>query len=237
MAKGSGMPVLFLHGYTASLAMWSATVDALSGAYNCLTMDLRGHGKSQSASRESYSLAAMAEDALRVLNENEVEERAVIVGHSLGGMIAQHLAVHHQDRISGLVLSSTTCFAPGRERFTPLIEGAVNLAHMTPEERQADPALMHSLPLDEDTAWGCGEAIMNLPRYDLDLGDFPFPAMAIYGDQDSENILKGSKQLIAALPDWSESIIVGAGHVPQISHPEAYAEALMDFLKDIASDD
>lgn len=165
-----------------------------------------------------------------VLNHDGVE-RAVVIGHSLGGMIGQHLAVHHQNRLAALVLSSTTCFAPPRNRFEPPIEGAVALAQMSTKDRAANPSLRHSSPLDEETAWGCGEAVMALPRYDESLTGFPFPALAIYGDKESDTILEGSRQLISAIPDCGESVIVDASHVPQITQAEAYTEALLDFSR------
>ena len=229
-ATGTGMPILFLHGFTSSLEMWRTPIKALSQTYRCLCMDLRGHGQSTGGNRNIYSLSAMAEDALKVLNHDGVE-RAVVIGHSLGGMIGQHLAVHHQNRLTALVLSSTTCFAPPRNRFEPLIEGAVALAQMSTKDRAANPSFRHSSPLDEETAWGCGEAVMALPRYDESLTGFPLPALAIYGDKDSDTILEGSRQLISAIPDCGESVIVDASHVPQITQAEAYTEALLDFLR------
>ena len=233
--KGSGPAILFLHGFTSSLAMWEAAIKSLAGSYRCLAMDLRGHGKSQSSARDKYTLAIMANDALQILNDAGVEQ-AFVIGHSLGGIIAQHLAVHHQNRLVGLVLSSTTCFAPDRERFTSLIEGAIELANMSAAERDANPALRHSNPLDPDTAWGCGETVVTLPRYDSQLTGFSLPTLVVYGDGDSETILSGSKQLIASIPDCRESVIIGAGHVPQITHAEAYAQAILDFFADVNGD-
>ncbi len=234
--KGTGPTLLFLHGFTASLAMWDAPIKTLSKSFHCLAKDLRGHGRSQRSVRENYTLAAMADDALQVLNDDNTNQ-AIVIGHSLGGMIAQHLAIHHQNRLTGLVLSSTTCLAPDRERFTPLIEGAISLAAMSASEREANPALRHSSPLDENTAWGCGEAVITLPRYDKQLTNFPLPALVIYGDGDSDTILQGSKQLISSIPECPESVVVGAGHVPQITHAEAYTQALRDFFNDVESDD
>ena len=233
--KGKGPTLLFLHGFTASLSMWNAPIRTLSKSFHCLAIDLRGHGRSQSCARNKYSLAAMADDVLQILNDDGTDQ-AIVIGHSLGGMIAQHLAIYHQNWLTGLVLSSTTCLAPERERFTPLIEGAISLAAMSAAEKEANPALRHSNPLDEDTAWGCGEAVMTLPRYDRQLTNFALPSLIIYGDGDSGTILEGSKQLSASIPECRESVIVGAGHVPQITHSEAYTQALLDFFNDIEMD-
>jgi 3-oxoadipate enol-lactonase len=231
-AIGAGLPILFLHGFTSSHEMWRGPVKTLSASYQCLCMDLRGHGQSSVSQRSAYTLAAMADDALSVLNQQDVE-RAVVIGHSLGGMIAQHLAVHHQNRLAALVLSSTTCMAPPRDRFEPLIEGAIALARIPADDRATNSALQHSSPLDEDTAWGCGEAVMTLPRYDEQLAGVALPVLAIYGEKDSDTIINGSQQLVSAIPDCGESIVLDAGHVPQITHTEAYTEAVQDFLKNI----
>ena len=231
-ASGDGFPILFLHGFTASLGLWNGVSSVFSTSFRCINMDLRGHGKSSPGPRESYSLESLSGDALKILDDDETD-RAIVIGHSLGGMIAQHLAVHYQGRIAALVLSSTTCFVPPRDAFVPLIKGAIALASMSAEEKAMNPALRHSSPLDEDTAWGCGETILSLARYDQMLESFASPSLVIYGDQDSESIVKGSQQLVASIPLSRESIVLGAGHVPQVTHAEAYNEALSDLLQDL----
>ncbi len=232
--RGSGPAILFLHGFTATRALWSAQMAALPGSLTGIAMDLRGHAESESGPQDTYSIRSLAADALAVLDDAGCET-AIIAGHSLGGMIAQHMAVHCPSRVSGLVLSSTTCLAPDPQRFKPLIEGAIALADMPEEERAAHPLLCHSVPLDAATAWGCGKAILNLKRYDLELSPFTKPALVIFGDDDSDNIKDGSALLAKALPAAVKLEIPGSGHVPQLSHTDVYTAALSEFLNDAAA--
>jgi pimeloyl-ACP methyl ester carboxylesterase len=227
--RGTGPCLLFLHGFTATRALWSGQMDAFADTHTCIAMDLRGHGDSASGPQESYSIGSLAGDALAVLDDAGFES-ATVAGHSLGGMIAQHLAVHHADRMGAVILSSTTCRGPERERFEPLIKGAIALADMPEEDREADPLLRHSSPITAATGWGCGEAIMGLAPYDEQIGSFAKPALLVFGTDDSGNIRDGSALLAAALPGAKTVEIAGAGHVPQLSHAAAYNAALADFL-------
>ena len=229
---GDGLPILFLHGFAASSKLWARVSGVFSTSFRCLSMDIRGHGKSSPGPRHNYSIAALSEDALIIL-DREYANHAILVGHAMGGMIAQHIAARRPERIAATVLSSTTCFAPPHEAVEDLMQASMSLQLMSPEQRESNPTLRYLSTLDEDTALGCCEAILGLPRYDLELSLLGSPALTIYGDEDDQYVIEGSKQLCNSIPDCQESIILGAGHVPQITHVEAYTEALSDFLQDL----
>ena len=129
--EGAGPPVLFMHGYTSTIALWRDQVPVFSPDYRLICMDLRGHGESEGTDIEGYNFAALAADALAVLDQEGVE-RATIVGHSMGGMVAQELLARHGDRVGAAVFSSTTCKAPAPEYFQPVVEWAVSLAISPP---------------------------------------------------------------------------------------------------------
>ncbi|MFL2771953.1 MAG: alpha/beta fold hydrolase [Rhodospirillaceae bacterium] len=229
---GDGLPILFLHGFAASSKLWAAVSGVFSTSFRCLSMDIRGHGKSSPGPRHNYSIEALAEDALMVL-DREHANHAILVGHAMGGMITQHIAARHPERIAASVFSSTTCFAPPRYAVEDLMKASISLQLTSPEQRASNPTLRHLSPLDKDIALGCCEAILGLPRYDLELSLLGSPALAIYGDEDDQYVIEGSKKLCTSIPDCQESIILGAGHIPQITHVEAYTEALSDFLQDL----
>jgi lipase len=95
-------PVLLLHGVTDSGECWPDTVRHLVATRDVLTLDARGHGASDLPD-EPFTIAALADDAARAVGE-AVGRAAVVVGHSMGGLAAQELALRHPDLVVGLVL-------------------------------------------------------------------------------------------------------------------------------------
>jgi len=228
--EGAGPPVLFLHGYTSSIALWRDQVPVFSPDYRLICMDLRGHGESEGTEMDGYTFAALAGDAVAVLDQEGVEQ-ATIVGHSMGGMVAQELLARHGDRVSAAVFSSTTCKAPAREYFQPLVEWAVKLGDIPAGERAADPLTRSCMPVSEATARGCGEMQMNMENFADSLKGSATPGLVIRGSKESSGILSGSSMLLDVLPNAQEAVIDGAGHVPQITHPAVYNDVLAGFLR------
>jgi aminoacrylate hydrolase len=103
---GSGPPLLLVTGVNGLASFWPPSlVDALAARYTVILHDQRGAGRS-SKSRILYSVAQMCEDVLRICDARGIP-RADIVGHSLGGAIAQTLALDHPGRIGRMVMSAT----------------------------------------------------------------------------------------------------------------------------------
>ncbi len=108
---GSGLPIVFLHGFPLDHSMWAgqwplATAGGiLAGRVRLVAPDLAGFGGSDGPA--TGSIAAMAEDVVAMLDGLGIQERVVVCGLSMGGYVAQHLAVSHADRLAGLVLVDT----------------------------------------------------------------------------------------------------------------------------------
>lgn len=108
---GKGPPVLFIQGSGVHGSGWGPQIEALSERYQCLSFDNRGIGESQPRGA-AITVEQMAEDAL-VLMDTVGWSSAHVVGHSLGGLIALHLALSAPNRVRSLALLCT--FARGRD--------------------------------------------------------------------------------------------------------------------------
>jgi rifampin ADP-ribosylating transferase len=98
----SGTPVLLLHGYADSHRFWEPVLPHLADDLRVLAVTQRGHGDSDKP-MVGYDLPTLAEDVAAFLDVVDVP-RAVLVGHSSGGLVAQHVAVSHPEHVAGLVL-------------------------------------------------------------------------------------------------------------------------------------
>jgi pimeloyl-ACP methyl ester carboxylesterase len=114
--RGEGPPVLFIQGTAIHGDGWKPQIDGLRDRYACLSFDNRGMSRSQPVGDAPITVAQLAEDALAIMDAAKWDS-AHVVGHSLGGMIAQELALTARSRVKTLSLLCT--FAEGRAATRP----------------------------------------------------------------------------------------------------------------------
>ncbi len=102
---GTGPPLVLLHGFPLSSAMWLAQREGLSGDHQVITPDLRGFGGSRLGDDEP-SIDAMADDVAELLDTLSLD-KAVVGGLSMGGYVTMALARRHPSRLSGVILADT----------------------------------------------------------------------------------------------------------------------------------
>jgi pimeloyl-ACP methyl ester carboxylesterase len=113
---GDGPPMLLLHGYTDRVEMWSGPADSLARSHRVIVPDLRGFGKSTVPTRLDQYGKAMMWDLVALLNDLAVP-RAHVVGYSMGGLLAAHLALDVPDRVASVTLVAGALFADSAEAY------------------------------------------------------------------------------------------------------------------------
>ncbi len=136
---GSGPPVLFVHGWQARARLWRSLSDPLSATHTCIGLDLRGFGAS-AAAPGPYTIVRASRDLDALLDAVGRAEPAIVVGHSMGGAIAQRFAIDRPDRVLALVL-----IAPVPASGLPLSQSARAFFDATPGNADATHRFIDAL--------------------------------------------------------------------------------------------
>ena len=230
---------MLLHGFGGTHRAWDR-VAARLGAERYLAPDLRGHGVARDARPVTFD--AIVADVLA-----QAPERFVLAGYSMGGRIAQHVALAAPERVERLVLISTTAGIDSAEERAARRASDERLAQRL-ERDGLEPfvATWRDQPLFEgDPDWVTAEAQADQRRNDAAalaavlrgigtgsmaplwerLGELTMPAVVLAGERDAKFRALGER-LRAALPDARLDIAPDAGHSVQLEAPEAVDHAL-----------
>jgi pimeloyl-ACP methyl ester carboxylesterase len=257
-AGAGGAPLLLLHGFTGAKEDFGDWMDRLGDeGWHTVAPDLRGHGESSKPEIEdAYSLEVMAADAF-ALADALGWGRFVLLGHSMGGMVAQIMALKEPERLRGLVLMNThhgvvdtiepEIAAAGAE--VARTQGMTVLGELisqlsNPLDSPADARLRAERPGYAefgDRKFAASSASMYAgmvgsmfgaaDRLDR-LAGFEPPTLVLVGEQD-KGFLGPSQRMAAALPQATYRCIPDAGHSPQFENPDAWWSALTEFLTSV----
>lgn len=243
--RGEGQPLLLLHGLFLDHTAFDPLLDPLAGS-RLIAPDLRGHGRSEHRSDER-TLWEVMEDQVALLDRLEIE-RAVWVGHSVGGPIALRAALRHPDRVAALVLISTQAGPEHPERF-PVYEA---FAQTVARDGWTDETLRGLATFNFGTGVAAevreqwierwrARPVEDVPaivrsltgRESLlgRLGEVRALSLVIYGDQDRLALQPDEvEQMVQGLPQTEFVPIPAAGHTPMLEQPDAVAAAITTFL-------
>ncbi|MGI1660875.1 3-oxoadipate enol-lactonase [Palleronia sp. KMU-117] len=239
-----GAPVVFANALGTDLRLWDALVPLLPQGLRLLRYDMRGHGLS-SCPAAPYSMGALVGDAARLLDHLGVRD-CVFVGLSIGGMVAQGLAVKRLDQVRAMVLSNTAAKIGTAETWAARIDtvraGGIEALADATMERWFTPAFRATPQVQlwrnmltrqpEDGYAGCAAAISGTDFYTT-TASLSLPTLAIAGDHDGSTPADLVRETAALVKGSRFQLIRGAGHLPCVEKPEAYAAALTGFLRDI----
>ncbi|MBK8440030.1 MAG: 3-oxoadipate enol-lactonase [Rhodobacter sp.] len=232
--------LVFLHSLGTSSGLWAGVATHLP-LHRLLALDLRGHGESD-VPPAPYAMGMLIRDVERVIDHFDLKD-TVLIGVSLGGMIAQGLAVKRLDLVRGLVLSNTAVrigtAAQWQDRIATVRDhGLGAIADATMERwmgrdwaaNPALPALRDGFLKTDPQGWmGCAAAIAGTDFYEV-AATLRLPTLAIAGANDGSTPPDLVRETADLIPGAQFRLIRGAGHLPMAEKPQAYAATLAAFL-------
>ncbi|HLZ70421.1 MAG TPA: alpha/beta hydrolase [Dehalococcoidia bacterium] len=250
--QGEGFPVLLIPGFLGSTFSFRHTMPALAAQFRVLAVDLPGFGYSDRGAQIEYSASNWVSLLAEFLGRQGIE-RAVVLGHSLGGGVAQRLALEHPELVERLVLVSSTSAAEpprlpprGSRRLYRLGQAWVMPRHGAMRwfaQRSAfDPAFITDDVVEgyarSSRLPGSAAAVRKVLRdaakdARLDLSQIAAPALLLWGEGDRVVDLKVGRRLAEQLPHARLEVVEQAGHLPLEEQPEACNRLLLDFLHDL----
>lgn len=252
--EGRGRPVVWLHGLGGTWRDFEPQLDHLAGRYRCIVPELRGHGRTPIVPGP-FSTATLADDVMAVLAALAVD-RAVVVGLSMGGLVAQVLAVEHPELVEGLVLVDTGPKVPAP--VAPLLRAAA--ARVRSKGMAAAMAMLGQMgqPVTGEDAMaaaratGTASAQRDLASNDPDvlasglvaladhdvrrrLRRLEVPTLVVAGQDDPVVPRMLVDQLVAAIPGASLVVVPDAGHLPNRDQPAVFEDAVTAFIDRLPS--
>lgn len=240
--------LLFANSIGTSLQIWDTLVPALAERYRVLRYDMRGHGLTQATpvtADEGYSLDRLADDAAALLDALGIPA-VHVCGLSIGGMMAQRLAVKAPERVRGLILCDTAGLigppsvwadriAAIRARGLPSIADGVMARWFTEGFRAERPDQIRGYVAmlgrtTEEGYIGCAMAIRDADLR-ADNAGIAAPTLVVVGDQDMATPPALARELADSVPGARFVILPGAAHIPCVERPAELATLIDDFLR------
>lgn len=241
-----GAPIVLLHGIGGNSSLWAPTLRVLA-KFRVLAWDMPGYGRS--APLPEMTFPALAEALVAMLDAAGVA-RATLLGHSIGGMVAQEAAALFPDRIEKLVLYATSAAFGSRDpsfaedfvrtRLAPLdaglgmqgvADGVAKVAFGEAPDPAAEPACRAAMAAVEEASYRATIACLTSFDRREALARIAVPTLLIAGEHDRMSPPKGVARMGEKIPGARVVTIPRAGHFAHLEQPAAFNAALTDFLE------
>lgn len=244
LERGSGPPLLLIHGLMVTGQMYEPVLDHLAARYRVIVPDLRGHGQSCSLP-PPYTAEQMSVDLGELLDQVGVDT-SLVLGYSQGGAVAQQFALDHRERCARLVLACTYAFnmsslrewleghvAPllvrglGMERFAKFVFSA-GVDGITPQRKEMLSNLIATQDRDSMIlAWKAAMAFDSRRR----LNEIHCPTLVLAGTQDTAVPLRHAQTLHNGISGSQLVLVDGGGHGLIWTHTEEFMRCVDAFLE------
>lgn len=251
--KGTGTPLVLIHGYTSSVYTWKDLFEPLSQKYRVIALDLKGFGFSEKPDGD-YSRRAQAEIVFGLLEHLKIE-KAWLAGNSMGGETALNVALFHPEKVSGLILiDSAGVKIAGRETLAPWylqvpVLGRVLTSLALTSDKIVRQGLEKSFYDDAKindarvsfyyqplkTRGGQLAAMRAREQFNLypvenDLNKTSVPALIIWGAEDHIIPLEAGKKMNSEVKNSKLVTFENCGHLPQEEMPEKTFQEMTNFI-------
>jgi pimeloyl-ACP methyl ester carboxylesterase len=251
---GDGPPLVLVHGFACGLRMWDPQVRALSSAWRIVTYDVRGHGISDApADPAAYSQAISVGD-LGALLDHLGLSRTALGGLSMGGNIALNFALAQPGRVSALIVADTGAGSDEAQDWAATVHGLADVLERSGVEPFADQAMANPLfaryaaqgPQAERFIRSClmthrarglaqtgRQVLTKRPSiYSLEprLRELRVPTLLIVGERD-DPCVKVHRFMGDTIPGARHRVIPGVGHLTNLEAPDAFNDAVAEFLR------
>jgi len=242
------LPVVFIHGFPFSHAMWAPQLDVVARRHRAVAYDLRGHGQSDVGDGQ-YTIEGHVDDLLALLDHLGIG-KAVLVGLSMGGYVALRAVEKSPGRCRGLVLADTRSEADGNEAKLKRAAGAVAVkrdgaaafadgfvrAVFAPGTFKSRPEAVEGIRLimaATDPLAIAGNLIAMAGRTDTTeaLASITVPTLILVGAHDAVTPPDAARAMQARIPGADLHMVPGAGHLANVENPESFNARLMEFLE------
>ncbi|MEJ8572564.1 alpha/beta hydrolase [Microbaculum marinum] len=246
------VPIVLLSGVGSDCRMFDPVVGRLGGDFEIIAWDMPGYGGKPLDG--AFSFADLAAGVIAELDGRGID-KAIPLGHSIGGMVAQEIAALHPDRISALILSGTTPVFGSRDgsfqeaflkaRLGPLDAGrtmadlareaATSLVGPDPDPAAgpAIEALMADLP---EESYRAGLTCLVTFNRRAELERIAVPTLLIAGDEDGNAPLKTMARMAELIAGARLEVLDKTGHMAPLECPDRFADAVRTFLESLPED-
>jgi pimeloyl-ACP methyl ester carboxylesterase len=249
---GAGMPVVFLHGFPLSRALWKPQLDDLQGQCRVIAPDFRGFGGT-SAALANVTVDQLANDVAALLDALKITEPAVIGGLSMGGYVALAFARRHPARLRGLILADTRSEADSpetKENRDKMIafaktHSALDVIDQMMSRLLGHETQMHHPEIAEEVRAIAGKqapagivaalaAMRDRPDSRPGLSAIRVPTLVVVGAEDVVTPPSAAEAMVAAIPGSRYAKIAAAGHLSNLEQPEMFNAVVGSFLGALA---
>ena len=251
--RGVGEPVVFIHGFPTSGHLWNDVIPLMPQGHRLVVLDLLGYGRSDPPSDRPLTLRAHAERVVALMDALGIQQ-ACVVGHDLGGGVAQAMAVHAPARVTRLALIDSVAFTGWATRDVRFARTVLRLTAKVPPrwvlavlradlERGYEDSTRAVHSIDRfirpfATEEGRNAFMQHLRALDAGetralaerLGEISIPTAVIWGANDSFLPVKLGRRLAAAIPNASLTIVPGARHFLPEDAPRPLTDAIAALL-------
>ena len=243
-SMGEGPPMVLIHGLGGDLHAWYAVAQTLAVNHHVVAMDLRGHGRT-GGGRANLTLKSWAQDVEALIDALELPA-VTLVGHSMGTLVAQYVAINRPEIVDQLVLvGGISSFEPAEEQayldradqveadgMDGLADSWVSgaLAPRTHGRLPQVTGLLRSMFLRNDPkqyARAC-RALAKAPS--VDRGQIGQPTLLLVGDHDRSTPMAMTERIHREIPVSRVKVISSAAHWVTVEQPDQVATAMLEFL-------